>query len=232
MRDSVRKCGSISVSKQGTLTRSQPPGAAPLKTGLKNELRFCGPLRRKKGTREDWLFGANRAMCVVPGEEPAHMKNSIPKGDQKSLASALDALSVLDLQELDARWKSLYGSDPPDRIRRPLMIQALAYRLQEEALGGLKPATRRLLRNVAGDAERRRPIAVESKRPVKEGAVLIREWHGTKHQVIALKDGFMFRGKRFPSLSKIAGEITGTRWSGPLFFGLKNSLQEQQNGAH
>jgi DUF2924 family protein len=63
------------------------------------------------------------------------------------------------------------------------------------------------------------------------GAVLIREWHGTKHQVTALKEGFMFRGKRFQSLSKIASEITGTRWSGPLFFGPRNSRQEQQDGA-
>ncbi len=160
------------------------------------------------------------------------MKNSIPKGDPKGLAAALDALSALNPQELNARWKNLYGSDPPDRLRRPLMIQALAYRLQEQALGGLKPATRRLLRSVAGDAETRRPVAVESKRPVKAGAVLIREWHGTKHQVTAMKDGFMFRGKRFRSLSKIAGEITGTRWSGPLFFGLKNFHQEEQDGAH
>ena len=121
------------------------------------------------------------------------MKNSIPKGDAKGLAAALNALSLLDPQELNARWKTAYGSDPPDRLRRPLMIQALAYRLQGAAFGGLKPATRRLLRNVAGDAKTRRPIAVESKRPVKEGAVLIREWHGTKHQVTALKDGFMFR---------------------------------------
>ena len=160
------------------------------------------------------------------------MKNSIPKGDPKALAAALDALSLLDPQELDARWKALYGSDPPDRLRRSLMIQALAYRLQEQGLSGLKPATRRLLRSVAGDPETRRPIAVGSKRPVKTGAVLIREWHGTKHQVTALKDGFMFRGKHFQSLSKIAGEITGTRWSGPLFFGLKNSHQEQRDGAH
>jgi len=159
------------------------------------------------------------------------MKNSIPKGDSKGLAAALDALSLLDPQELNARWKALYGSDPPDRLRRPLMIQALAYRLQAQALGGLKPATRRLLRSVAGGPETRWPTAVESKRPVKAGAVLIREWHGTKHQVTALKDGFMFRGKRFQSLSKIAGEITGTRWSGPLFFGLKNSHQEEQGGA-
>ena len=125
----------------------------------------------------------------------------------------------------------MYGSDPPDRLRRPLLIQALAYRLQEQAFGGLKPATRRLLRSVAGDAGERRPIAVEPKRPVKAGAVLIREWHGTKHQVTVLKDGFMFRGKRFQSLSKVANEITGARWSGPLFFGLHNSHQEQQDGA-
>jgi hypothetical protein len=125
------------------------------------------------------------------------MKNSIPKGDAKGLGAALDALSLLDPQELNARWKALYGSDPPDRLRRPLMIQALAYRLQEQALGGLKPATRRLLANVAGCGETRRPVATDSQRPVKAGAVLIREWHGTKHQVTALKDGFMFRGKRF-----------------------------------
>ena len=160
------------------------------------------------------------------------MKNSIPKGDTNGLAAALEALSVLDPQELDARWKALYGSDPPDRLRRPLMIQALAYRLQEQALGGLKPATRRLLERIAGDAETRRPVATHSQRRVKAGAMLIREWHGTKHQVTALKDGFMFRGKHFQSVSKIAGEITGTRWSGPLFFGLKNSHQEQQHGAH
>jgi len=60
----------------------------------------------------------------------------------------------------------------------------------------------------------------------------MREWHGTRHQVTVLKDGFMFGGKHFRSLSRIAREITGTRWSGPLFFGLKNSGQEQPDGAH
>ncbi|MGO9451361.1 MAG: DUF2924 domain-containing protein [Candidatus Binataceae bacterium] len=115
------------------------------------------------------------------------MKNSIPKGDPKSVGAALSALSLLDPEELNARWKTAYGSDPPDRLRRPLMIQALAYRLQEQAIGGLKPATRRRLRSVAGDAGECRPIEVESKRPVKAGALLIREWHGTRHQVTALE---------------------------------------------
>src|SRR6267143_799045 len=73
-------------------------------------------------------------MCVVPGRSWGHMKNSIAKGDLKGL-SALDAVSSLGPDELEAQWKALYGTDPPDRLRRPLMIQALAYRIQEQALG-------------------------------------------------------------------------------------------------
>src|SRR5216684_2874396 len=103
-------------------------------------------------------------MCVVPGRSWGHMKNWIAKGDLKGLSAALDAVSSLSPDELEAQWKTLYGSDPPDRLRRPLMIQALAYRLQEQALGGLKPATRRLLRSIAGNAETRRPIATPAQR--------------------------------------------------------------------
>ena len=158
------------------------------------------------------------------------MKQSTSTTNQNDLQRALTELVSFDPEQLSERWKVLYGSDPPARLRRPLIIQALAYRLQEKALGGLKPATRRLLLRLAGDARSRRPIVVESKRQVKTGAVLIREWHGVEHQVTALKDGFMFNGKRFRSLSKVAFEITGTHWSGPLFFGLRNSGKEQQDG--
>ena len=158
------------------------------------------------------------------------MKQSTSTTNQNDLQRALTELVSLDPEQLSERWKVLYGSDPPARLRRPLIIQALAYRLQEKALGGLKPATRRLLLRLAGDARARRPIVVESRRQVKTGAVLIREWHGVKHQVTALKDGFMFNGKRFRSLSKVAFEISGTHWSGPLFFGLRNTGKEQQDG--
>jgi len=155
------------------------------------------------------------------------MKNSISEGDAKRLATALDSLCVINPEKLAEQWHSLFGSDPPDRLRRPLLIQALAYRLQENAFGGLKSATRRLLAEVAGA---RRPIAVQVQPQISAGAVLIREWHGSKHQVTALGDAFTFRGKRFQSLSRIAREITGTRWSGPLFFGLKTAPQELRNG--
>ena len=159
------------------------------------------------------------------------MKNSISPNDAQELALNLASLCALKPDELVERWRGLYGSDPPARLRRPLLIQALAYRLQEKALGGLKPAIRRLLESAAGDAGARRPVAAQPRRSVRAGAILVREWHGTRHQVTALKDGFMFSGKHFQSLSKIASEITGTHWSGPLFFGLKNSRQEQRDGA-
>jgi len=158
------------------------------------------------------------------------MKHSISPNHAKGLAVNLESLCALKPDELAERWRSLFGSDPPARLRRPLLIQALAYRLQEKAFGGLKPATRRVLESLAGDANVRRPVIAYAKARVRTGVILIREWHGTKHQVTALKDGFMFRGKRFQSLSKIASEITGTRWSGPLFFGLKTSRSEEQYG--
>jgi hypothetical protein len=125
----------------------------------------------------------------------------------------------------------LYRAEPPPRLRRSLMIQALAYRLQEKLLGGLKPATRRLLEAAAGAASEGRPVRRHPKRLAQTGTVFVREWHGTKQQVTAVKDGFMFNGKPFRSLSKIAHEITGAHWSGPLFFGFKTSRTEHLNGS-
>jgi hypothetical protein len=101
-----------------------------------------------------------------------------------------------------------------------------------ETLGGLKPATVRLLERIADDAAARR----ESSPPpanirVSAGTVLVREWHGKKHRVTVLEDGFLYRAKCFHSLSQIARTITGSRWSGPLFFGLKSARKEQTNEA-
>jgi hypothetical protein len=159
------------------------------------------------------------------------MKNSILPKDAKGLAKELEKLRSLKPAQLNQRWQALYGANPPPRLRHGLTIQALAYRLQEQVLGGLKPATRRLLETAAGAASERRPVARHPRRSAQIGTVFVREWHGTKHQVTAVKDGFMFKGKCFRSLSKIAREITGTHWSGPLFFGLKTYRKEHQDGA-
>jgi hypothetical protein len=152
--------------------------------------------------------------------------------DPQKLASQLERLHALNSAELRARWQTLFGAEPPPKLRSSLLLQGIAYRLQERAFGGLKPATVRWLERIADDATARRQVApILKKIRINVGTVLIREWHGTKHQVIVLNDGFLFRTERFRSLSQIARAITGSRWSGPLFFGLKAARKEQINKA-
>jgi hypothetical protein len=128
------------------------------------------------------------------------------------------------------RWRVLYGCEPPRRISRDLLVRALAYRIQEQVLGGLKPSTRRLLAKVAGDASERRSVQVVAEPTLKPGTVLLREWHGIQHQVIVREEGIVFRGKPYKSLSEVAYRITGAKWSGPRFFGLKATGQRQSDG--
>src|SRR5260370_16390072 len=158
------------------------------------------------------------------------MKSLIPPEEDDRSQNELDSLRALNPDQLAERWRELYRTAMPARLRRSLIIQALAYRVQEKAFGGLKPATRRLLESAAGRASENRTAKLRTRRSAQTGTVLVREWHGTKPQVPVLKDGFTFKGKHFESLSKIARDITGTRWSGPLFFGLR-SRQEHQDGA-
>ena len=148
-----------------------------------------------------------------------------------ALAGELEALRDANLADLKNRWRALYDTEPPRRISRDLLVRALAYRLQEQALGGLKPSTRRLLAKVAADASAHRTIHITPEPTLKPGMVLLREWHGAQHQVIVREDGMVFQGKSYQSLSQVAYRITGTKWSGPRFFGLKANPQEQTDGA-
>ena len=148
-----------------------------------------------------------------------------------ALVHEIERLRKATPSDLKERWRTLYGSEPPGRISRDLLVRALAYRIQEQALGGLKPSTRRLLAKVAADASARRPILLAPEPDLKPGTVLLREWHGTRHQVIFREDGIVLNGKTYKSLSQVAYRITGTKWSGPRFFGLNAKRQEQTNGA-
>ena len=159
------------------------------------------------------------------------MKRKI-SASPSALVREIEELQEATSANLKERWRALYGTEPPRRISRDLLIRALAYRIQEKALGGLKPSTRRLL-----SEGRSRcfgpPVHPGSARTtaLKPGTVLLREWHGTQHQVIVRENGIVFNGKQYKSLSQVAYRITGTKWSGPLFFGLKANRQEQTNGA-
>jgi hypothetical protein len=155
------------------------------------------------------------------------MSRSLSEREREKLTDEIAALQSLDVKELKARWRTLYQTEAPTRFSRDLLIRAVAYRLQERALGGLKPATRRLLQRVVADAHARRPLKLKPLRRLEPGAVLIREWGGVKYKVVVLENGFSFRSQRYGSLSAVARQITGSHWSGPLFFGLKNRTKAE-----
>jgi Protein of unknown function (DUF2924) len=156
------------------------------------------------------------------------MKGKFSASNPDTLTREIAALAAATRADLTSRWRVLYDTEPPGRISRELLRRAIAYRLQELALGGLKPATRRLLARVASDALARRPIALSPAPTLTPGTVLLRNWHGTEHQVIVRE--LEFQGRQYKSLSQVAGRITGSKWSGPLFFGLKQRAQQVANG--
>jgi len=129
-------------------------------------------------------------------------------------------LQGLDTPTLRTLWGEAFGRPPPKRTRRDLLLRALAYQIQAKKIGGLRPITcRRLARAAENVSAGRMPSA---KNPaIKLGTRLLREWHGVTHEVIVQETGVQYRGETWASLSAVAREITGTRWSGPLFFGLK-----------
>ncbi len=95
----------------------------------------------------------------------------------------------------------------------------------------MKASTRQVLQQVANRAAARGSAVELPRARLKAGTVLVREWHGTTHRITVLEEGFLCSGKRYRSLSEVARTITGSRWSGPLFFGLKSFAQEQAHGA-
>jgi hypothetical protein len=148
----------------------------------------------------------------------------------EKLTKELQELEARGDDELKNRWRSLYGTKPPQKIHRSLLIAAVAHRMQENALGALKSSVRRHLMQAANNpATPRLSTHFPSLRP-RAGTVLVRDWGGVTHQAKVLEDGILFRRRRYKSLSEVARVITGSRWSGPLFFGLK-AAREQNHGA-
>src|SRR6266446_806876 len=136
---------------------------------------------------------------------------------------ALSRLPNLDIRELRDEWRRLYKSGASPHLSRELLIRAVAYRMQEVALGGLRPEPQRQLRQIAQELKQTGETAKRFRPQVKPGTRLMREWQGRTYEVVVLDDGFSWLGTRCNSLSAIARKITGTAWSGPLFFGLKQN---------
>ncbi len=149
-------------------------------------------------------------------------KNGRVQPDRKALDVEIAHLRELDVGALRARWHTVFGRRSPPHLPRHLLFRILAYRLQADLLGDLDPESQRLLdRSESPEEAGQRAVARRSV-DVRPGTVLGREWNGQMHRVTVLENGFAWKGKNYPSLSKIALAITGTRWNGPRFFGLRD----------
>jgi hypothetical protein len=131
----------------------------------------------------------------------------------------LEALRNLSSDELRKEWRRLYRCQPP-RLSRDLLVRAIAYRIQELRYGGLSKAIGRKLATLVLAQGAGAELAKESAPRIRAGVRLVREWNGRTHAVTVEEDGFTYAGHNYRSLTAIAREITGARWSGPRFFGL------------
>jgi hypothetical protein len=129
----------------------------------------------------------------------------------------LEALTTADLQ---IEWRRLYRAMPPTRLSHDLLIRGVAYKVQEQAHGGLSLGVKRRLHTLSEGADQRGGSAAAPAIKLKPGTKLVREWHGHAHMVSVLDDGFEYQGEHYASLTRIARRITGVHWSGPLFFGI------------
>jgi hypothetical protein len=141
---------------------------------------------------------------------------------QDPILARLAALKAMSVNDLKAEWQVLFNAPAPNNSRT-FLEGRLAYRIQELTYGGPDKQTRRLLDLLADEVEgtlTRKAQIADPRNPVV-GTKLIREWDGTAHTVTVLKDGFDWGGQRYKSLSAVARAITGTRWNGYRFFGLR-----------
>ena len=144
-----------------------------------------------------------------------------------SIEDEIAHLRDLDLKGLRARWQSVFRRPPPCHLPRHLLFAVLAFRIQADRLGDLDHETRKILdRSNADDSDSAMADRLKSldrrRTELTPGTVLVREWDQQSHRVMVLADGFAWNGQTYDSLTKVAFAITGTRWNGPRFFGLRD----------
>jgi hypothetical protein len=168
-------------------------------------------------------------MSLAIHDAPARQKSGEPSSPIGQAANrrnavskeALSRLPTLDIAELRQQWRGFYKTQAPPNLSRELLVRAVAHRMQELAVGSLRPEPRRQLLRIAQQFKQTGEATIRARPELKPGTRLMREWQGRTYDVLVLDDGFSWQNTRYRSLSAIARKITGTAWSGPLFFGLK-----------
>src|SRR5882757_7280773 len=160
---------------------------------------------------------------------PAHRGPGADKVDP-AVEAELDRLGAMPIAELRKRYRELFRTEPPKAFGPDLLRRSIAHTIQEKAYGGLPPATQRLLDQLVKVALAKPNGRLELPRRIKPGSELVRTWKGKTHRVMVMADGYAHDGKTFASLSEIAFGITGTKWNGPRFFGLRSAKRENADG--
>jgi len=151
--------------------------------------------------------------------------STVKISDQVTLANEIAQLRGLDLSTLRSRWRVVFRKDAPPHLPRHLLMRVVAYRLQADRLGNLDAESQRLLDSSTSPQQVSVRVTEARRRQIRlrPGTVLAREWKGQMQRVKVLADGFAWNGTTYSSLSRIACVITGTRWNGPKFFGLRDT---------
>ena len=168
--------------------------------------------------------------------------NQFGKGSQESsngsrvrhsVLRQLATIETLTMEQLHEKWRDLYGGEPPG-YRKQFLIKRLAYRIQELFYGGLSEAARTRLQQLApadpvAGVDGQAPGTSQTRADILPGTRFVRIWKDCRYEVLAHPNGFEYDGRMFRSLSAVAREITGTRWNGRVFFGLK---KDNRGGLH
>lgn len=150
---------------------------------------------------------------------------------QEAVSAELNKLPQNSIHELRGRWRILFGSEPPTAFGPDLLRRSIAQKLQEDAYGKLSPTVQRELNRMVAALERTPRNRIDMPRRIMAGAVLVRDWKGLTHRVTVAENGFSYQERFYASLSEIAREITGTRWNGPRFFGLRSNEKSAANNS-
>lgn len=138
----------------------------------------------------------------------------------------LDRLGSMPIATLRIRYREMFRSDPPTAFGPDLIRRSIAQRIQEKAYGGLSREAKKLLSQLVRSMASGKAGRLELPQRIKPGSELVRIWNDQTHKVTVLAKGFAYQGEVFASLSEIANRVTGTRWNGPKFFGLRTSNKE------
>jgi hypothetical protein len=140
---------------------------------------------------------------------------------QETLVAELTNLPRCSIHDLRTRWRTLFRGEPPPAFGPDLLRRSIAQKLQEDAYGKLSPTAQRGLNRIVALLEKSPTNRIDLPRRIMPGAVLVRDWKDKTHRVTVAENGFSYENRIYTNLSEIAREITGTRWNGPRFFGLR-----------